>query len=252
MEFKEYRMLPFFNEKALLNPEDLIRDRSTMPFSMIVTWQTSLLRAADAKYGLKKISTFNCGIPCPVYELKVKKETVGMVNLPIGAPISAGFIEEYRIRGVMRFVCIGSAASLSPKTAGNLIVPTQAYRDEGTSWHYAPQDSPWIDVLSARQLDALLISLEVPHVCGRVWSTDAFYRETPSAVKMMKEQECLCVDMECAANMAVAQFRNVQCYQMMFSADRMEKERWEVGRLKGMGRDMYEKFAEVAVRVALA
>ena len=245
-------MLPFFNEKALLNPQDLIKDKGSMPFSMIVTWQTRLLQAADKRYGLKKASVFRCGIPVPVYTMDVKKETVGIVNLPIGAPVSAGFIEEYIVRGVMRFVCIGSAASLSPRTAGHLIVPTRAYRDEGTSWHYAPHDSQWIEVVSSRQLDAILTSLDIPHILGPVWSTDAFYRETPSAVKMMKEQQCLCVDMECAANMAVAQFRGVQCFQMMFGADRMESGRWDIGSMRSMGADMYEKFAETAVRVALA
>ena len=101
-------------------------------------------------------------------------------------------------------------------------------------------------------LQLLLTGLDIPHVCGSVWSTDAFYRETPSAVKMMKEQQCLCVDMECAANMAVAQFRGVQCFQMMFSADRMESNRWDIGSMRSMGADMYEKFAETAVRVALS
>ena len=245
-------MLPYFNEEALLKPQDLIKERGNMPFSMIITWQTSLLQAADKRFGLNKISTFRCGIPCPVYEIKIHKETVGIVNLPIGAPVAAGFIEEYIVRGVMRFVCIGSAASLSPKTMGKLIVPTQAYRDEGTSWHYAPQDSPWIDVLSAKTLDTILTSLEVPHICGRVWSTDAFYRETPSAVKMMKEQDCLCVDMECAANMAVSQFHKVQCLQMMFNADHFNDEAWNVGKLKSLGKDMYEKLAQLAVDVALS
>ena len=245
-------MLPFFNEKALLNPENLIKDKGSMPFSMIMTWQTSILQAADRRYGLKKASVFKCGIPLPVYTMQVNKETVGIVNLPIGAPVSAGFIDEYRIRGVMRFVCIGSAASLSPKTSGNLIVPTQVYRDEGTSWHYAPHDSPWINVVSARQLDAVLTAMGVPHVCGRAWSTDAFYRETPSAVKMMKEQDCLCVDMECAANMAVSQFHKVQCLQMMFNADHFNDEAWNVGKLKSLGKDMYEKLAQLAVDVALS
>ena len=79
-------MLPFFNEKALLNPQDLIRDKASMPFSMIVTWQTRLLQAADKRFGVKKASVFRCGIPVPVYTMDVKGETVGIVNLPIGAP----------------------------------------------------------------------------------------------------------------------------------------------------------------------
>ena len=245
-------MLPFFREEGMLKPIDIIRDKTELQFSMIVTWQTSILKAADKLYGLKKISAFKCGLPCPVYEIKADKERIGIVNLPIGAPIAAGFMEEYIIRGVMQFVCIGFAGTLSPSVRGKLVVPTQAYRDEGTSWHYAPQDSPWIDVKSAKRLDDILTEMNVPHICGRVWSTDAFYRETPSAVKMMKEQNCLCVDMECAANMAVAQMRNVQCYQMMFGADSLEGDEWKVGKLRKISSDAYATYAQIAVQVALA
>ncbi len=245
-------MLPFFNEKALLNPSDLIHDDREYPFTIIMTWQRQILQALDRKYGLKNMGTFRCGLACPVYEFKAQKERIGAVLLPIGAPIAAGFLEEYIVRGVMRFVCIGYAGSLSEKTQSMLVVPTQAYRDEGVSWHYATHEKPWIDVYSSKKLDEVLTLIGVPHICGRVWTTDAFYRETPSAVKMMKDEGCLCVDMECAANMAVAQFRNVQCMQMMFSADKLEKDIWEVGSLKSLGKDAYSKFAEIAVQVALS
>ena len=245
-------MLPFFREEELLKPRDIVRTDEEMPFAMVVTWQTKLLKAIDRKYNLKQVSTFRCGLPCPVYEAKVRHDRIGVVNLPIGAPLSAGFMEEYIARNVMRFVFIGSAGSLSPLNGSNIIVPTQAYRDEGTSWHYAPHDSNWIDIQSAKKLDSILTDMDVPHICGRVWSTDAFYRETPSAAKMMKDEKCLCVDMECAANMAVAQYRNVQCFQMFFCADKLEKEIWEVGRLRNMGRDAYEKYAEIAVSIALS
>ena len=177
---------------------------------------------------------------------------IGIVNLPLGAPVSAGFMEEYIARGVLQFVCIGFAGTLSPKTSGKLVVPTQAYRDEGTSWHYAPHDSPWIDVKSAKRLDDILTEMNVPHILGRVWTTDAFYRETPSAVKMMKEQQCLCVDMECAANMAVAQMRNVQCYQMMFGADSLEGDEWKIGKMRRISSDAYATYAMIAAKVALA
>ena len=245
-------MLPFFREEELLKPQPIVKNDYKIPFSMIVTWQSKVLQAVDRNHKLKQISTFRCGLPCPVYEFKVKGDRVGIVLLPIGAPVSAGFLEEYIARNVMRFVCIGYAGSLSPLTGSNIIVPTQAYRDEGTSWHYAPHESPWIDINSSKQLDALLSDMDVPHICGRVWSTDAFYRETPSAVRMMKEEKCLCVDMECAANMAVAQYRGVQCFQMFFCADKLEKDVWEIGRMRKMGPDMYDKYSEIAISVALS
>ena len=52
--------------------------------------------------------------------------------------------------------------------------------------------------------------------------------------------------------MAVSQFRNFECFQMFFSADSLEKELWDVGNLKKLGSDIYEKFSEIAVQVALS
>ncbi len=235
----------------MLKPSNLIKDRGNVPTRMIMTWQKRILTSIDRKYECKQISVFRCGLSCPVYEFKVKRETLGVVLLPIGAPIAAGFMEEYAVRGVKTFVAIGSAGSLNPMTQDSIIVPTQAYRDEGTSMHYAPQNSPWINVQSAQELDWILDDLQVPRVLGKVWSTDAFYRETPSAVKAMKEQNVLCVDMECAAIMAVAQYLKVKAYQMMFSTDRLDKGIWEAGKLKSYGPTAHDKFSEIAVRVAL-
>ena len=58
--------------------------------------------------------------------------------------------------------------------------------------------------------------------------------------------------MECAANMAVAQYRGVQCFQMFFCADKLEKDIWEIGRMRKMGPDMYDKYSEIAISVALS
>ena len=51
--------------------------------------------------------------------------------------------------------------------------------------------------------------------------------------------------------MAVSQHHKVQCLQMMFSADHFNDEAWNVGKMKSLGKDMYEKLVQLAVDVAL-
>lgn len=243
-------MLPFFNEEELLKPSSLIKERNTMPDTAIIMWSSSLFNALKDQFKCKTLSTFRCGVQCPVYGFKYKGTELSCVLLPIGAPVAAGFIEEYIVRGVKRFVCIGTCGSLSAETKGKIIVPTEAYRDEGTSWHYASQKEPWIKIKTATETASILKDLGVPYICGKVWTNDAFYRETPSAVAMMKQQGCLAVEMECAANMAVCQYRGVSCYQMLFSADKLEGNYWQAGSLGKRSNSVNEKLASIALNVA--
>lgn len=244
-------MLPYFDEEELLKPSSIISERNNMPDTAIIMWSFSLFNALKDNLKCTTLSTFKCGVRCPVYGFKYKGHELACVLLPIGAPVVAGFIEEYIVRGVKRFVCIGTCGSLSTETHGKIVVPIYAYRDEGTSWHYAPHDSPWIKVKTSTETSALLESLGVPNVSGKIWTNDAFYRETPSAVKLMKEQGCLAVDMECAATMAVAQFRGAACYQMLFPADLLENSYWSSGSLGKRSRSMNEKLAQLALEVAV-
>lgn len=244
-------MLPFFDEEELLKPSAIISKSNNMPDTCIIMWSFSLFNTLKDKFKCTTLSTFKCGVHCPVYGFKHKGKEVSCVLLPIGAPVAAGFIEEYIVRGVKKFVCIGSCGSLSSTTRGNIIVPTYAYRDEGTSWHYESHNVPWIKVNSAIQTSSILDTLLVPHICGKVWTCDAFYRETPSAVKIMKEQGCIAVEMECAATMAVSQYRGVDCYQMLFPQDLLEDSSWSSGVLGKHSRSMNDKLAQIALDVAL-
>lgn len=245
-------MLPFFDEEELLKPSMLARRLEGFPDTAVIVWSNGLCNAMKDRFKPRTISTFRCGVPVPVYGLRYRKDDIAFVHLPIGAPVSAGFIEEYAVGGVKRFVCIGTCGSLSPLTHGKLIVPTHAYRDEGTSWHYASHDDPWIKVRTSMETDAVLDTLGVPHICGKVWTCDSFYRETPSAIRLMKEQGCLAVEMECAANMAVAQYRGLDCYQILFPADRLEGDYWDSGSFGRRKRSMDDRLLEIALEVAVS
>lgn len=78
----------------------------------------------------------------------------------------------------------GSAGSLNKeKTQGRFVVPTEAYRDEGISYHYAPP-SDYIVIRNHEKLASIFDELHLPYIKGRVWTTDAFLRETAGQVAM--------------------------------------------------------------------
>jgi uridine phosphorylase len=111
---------------------------------------------------------------------------------------------------------------------GQVVIPTAAVRDEGTSYHYLPASrevAPTADAVEAivRTLDAH----GIPHVAGKTWTTDGVYRETRERVRRRVAEGCLTVEMEAAAFFAVAQFRGVSFGQMLYAGDDLSGEAWD-------------------------
>ncbi len=48
-----------------------------------------------------------------------------------------------------------------------------------------------------------------PYACGKIWTTDAIYRETPQEIAAWKEAGCIGVEMEYSALLAAAAYRNL-------------------------------------------
>ena len=99
-----------------------------------------------------------------------------------------------------------------------IIIPTQAIRDEGCSYHYAPA-SDLIPVNRAHReiFQALLRELGYPYREGITWTTDALYRETADKVAHRKKQGAICVEMECAGMQALCQFRGTEFFQYFYA-----------------------------------
>ena len=60
-----------------------------------------------------------------------------------------------------------------------------------------------------------------------MWTTDAPYRETRKKVLDRKKEGCICVDMECSAISALAQFRNKEIFQFFYAADNLDSAKWD-------------------------
>ena len=114
------------------------------------------------------------------------------------------------------------------RLVGNLILPTSAVRDEGTSYHYLP---PAREVVCDKEIIEKvckeLDGMNVPYVTGKTWTTDAFYQETPDMVKHRQEEGCITVEMETAAFFAVAKFYQLQLAQILYAGDDVSGEKWD-------------------------
>lgn len=135
--------------------------------------------------------------------------SVGVVGMAVGAPFAVLVAEQLAVSGAELVVSITSAGQIGPlQSTPCFVLIDRALRDEGTSVHYAPPGR-WsrIDERLRAALRDAFAGLPVPVVTGASWTTDAPYRETPTAIAEAEAAGVSCVEMEAAALYAYAQAR---------------------------------------------
>ncbi|MBQ8135981.1 MAG: nucleoside phosphorylase, partial [Clostridia bacterium] len=167
----------------------------------------------------------------------------------IGSTLAAtDMIEVNWKTGADKLILFGSAGALEPDaTTGKYVIPTAAYRDEGMSYHYAPPS----DYIAIRNADALAKLFErkgLPFVTGKVWTTDALYRETREAVRQRKADGCIAVEMELAGVQAVCDYHGFELYDFLVTGDVVDQPAYSPEGLTEANHS-FDKF-EVAVMIA--
>lgn len=217
-------------EPALLTPARLLAWRrasragrdAVYPSDVIVTHQPFLFQALAPR--LK--STPLKGLTTPLRT--IERGRVGVALPAIGAPATAMLVDELAVRGARRIVSIDLCAGISTDVpSGTVVLVASACCGDGTSAHYAPGR----DIVegNAGMIDALapaLLASGYRHLTGRVWSTDAPYRETASLLKRARDAGAVGIDMETSALYAAGAATGVACASILVAADCLQ-ESWQ-------------------------
>lgn len=151
------------------------------------------------------------------------------VQSPYGAPNAVMLLEELVAFGVKRVVYLGYCGSLQEKVGiGDIVIPTEAVREEGTSYHYLREGERSVpDLLLQKQLFSWMkkICPTTIHV-GKIWTTDAPYRETPNKVSLYRGEGILGVDMEMSAAFVFGMVRGISIGTVLLVSDEV-RERME-------------------------
>lgn len=132
--------------------------------------------------------------------------------------------------GAKTIIAMGWCGSLQQSLAiGDLILPTWAQSEEGTSGHYPLDSRPESDASLRQQLISFLRPIFPTPVAGPLWTTDAPYRETLDQIKKYQKKGILAVDMEFAALCAVAAFRGIELAAVMLVSDLLFGKEWLAG-----------------------
>lgn len=130
-----------------------------------------------------------------------KKITIACTGLT--APETAIGLELLAAGKIKRLFRIGSCGALkSAIDLGQAIIVEQALSGEGTSQYYHNRQKPILPDLDLTKL--ISGQLKGQAIFGKVWTTDALFRETKEIVNQQIEQGATCVDMISSAMLSVA------------------------------------------------
>src|SRR5215213_6036578 len=155
----------------------------------------------------------------PIYEITYRKRRIAIFHAGSGAPLSAGLLEGAIAHGARVIIACGGAGVLDPAIPlGQIIVPTAAIRDEGTSYHYLPP---------GREVAANPLGLEILREVLESQGDPYLFGKTRSKIQARRAEGAIVVEMETAALFAVGAFRNVLVAQLLYAGDNVGGESWD-------------------------
>jgi len=224
-------------DESISKPSDAIRycaetrrvsvDALNVPGRLILTYLKSTFECGKKLIAGKDINWIY-GERVPLCVGKINNVEVAIGKFWIGAPATVAILEEAIACGAKVIFEVGISggiqADLEP---GDIVVVTDAIRDEGTSYHYLPSE---VKVVSDQSLRNNLIEhLSVNGIrfrSGPVWTTDGVYRETVGKIRRYRDSGVLAVDMETSAVFALAKFRQVKAASAQIISDVLDEGRW--------------------------
>lgn len=222
---------PFFNPSdfvGYLKKMRLLADRPA-PRAVILGYQKSLFDYVVEQHATTKAEGYFGQYLRYIDEPESGGGEIAIAaNFGIGAPAAAFIIEELIAWGVKEFISMGMAGSLTTSLEpGALVLCTGAYRDDGTSHHYAPAgESALPDPGLTDRLRTALLGRGLQFAEGFTWTTDAIYRETPLEVVGYRDLGALVVEMEASALFTIARYRGVPLASCFSVSDTLAELEW--------------------------
>ncbi|WP_024834436.1 nucleoside phosphorylase [Ruminiclostridium josui] len=202
----------------------------TIPSSAVFTFSGKLIEQLSKLESVKKIGYIETQIEkSDIFKSEYAGKPFAFSQMPVGAAAAAIKLERLIALGVNKIIVFGSAGVLNHEiSAGNILIPVSAVRDEGTSYHYLPP-SREIE-MNQEVVNSIVEILEKHHIhykkC-KTWTTDAIFRETEKKVAKRKSEGCLTVDMECSALLAISEFRKIKYGQLLYAQDSLGSIKWD-------------------------
>ncbi len=243
-----------FDDKSLAKINPTPKENRLKCDACIVTFSNIIRDYVVENFDVEEISSYKMVTGTyPVYKINYKDKVFAFYQTLLGAPASVGALEDVtEVIDTDKFIVFGGAGCLDKEIAlGKLMIPSESYRDEGTSYHYK-EASDYIKITNALKVAEFMEDKKIPYVLGRNWTTDAYYRETETNIARRKADGCISVEMECSAMQAVCDFRKLNLYYFLSSGDLLDCPEWDqrhsVGQTAGTQHDT--RLFDIAIELA--
>ncbi len=221
---------PFSDNNVLIKPSREKGEPLVGPDAIMVAIPSELKIMVNLSHAeravLRKSNPFN------LFIVKRDKDLpLALAGPLLGAPQGVIVMEKLIALGAKRIWVLGWCGSLQPNIAiGDLIIPTTALSEEGTSTHYPVrkkriQTSSFLNKI----LEDALLKTNHPFKKGPVWTTDAIYRETSEKVVAYGKRGYLAVEMEMSALIRLAAYRSVELAGLLIVSDELFSLEWHAG-----------------------
>ncbi|MGQ9677281.1 MAG: phosphorylase family protein [Chloroflexota bacterium] len=161
---------------------------------------------------VRRVGTFHFG--------NYGDKPVAVSSSKLGAPAAALAMDVMGMTPVSRVFAIGYCGGLQDAVNfGDLVIPTQAVGDEGTSQHYRQLDRSLADEGMVEALVRVCRNRGHRHHLGCLWSTDGILRETDEHIADWSDRGLIGVDMETSALFTVAAVTGKRAAAVLVASD---------------------------------
>jgi purine-nucleoside phosphorylase len=215
---------------AIINP---VKSRNTPdigPVAIMVATRPDLLALCEQfhfdkhEYQRLMSSRLYFNQECP--------DSFAVVGPFIGAPYAVMLLETVIAWGVRNIIFLGWCGAIAEEVKiGDIVLATSAVIDEGTSIHYGQKTAGVTDAstILVSMLRQVLKKNQIDFHAGKIWTTDAVYRETRRQVAAHQQGGILAVEMELSALFSVAQFRQAALAGILVVSDELSSFSWRPG-----------------------
>ncbi len=240
----------FEKSEVLFGPKDFYGEQKHLCDKCIIVFSEKIFAYMLETYVHEEAGFIRCcnGITT-VYVFEIDGMKIAGYLSHIGSALAGNDVIDVNwLTGASKFIMFGSAGSLdSNATNGKFVIPTESYRDEGLSYHYAaPAD--YIKIKNSEIVKTILNELNLLSVEGKVWTTDAIYRETKAKMEARKAEGCIAVEMELAGVQAVCDFYGWDLYDFLVTGDILDQAVYDVSGLANANHNMDKLY--IAIEIA--